>query len=386
MRLFADVASRVDDPYLSRAIELAERGRGSTWPNPCVGCVIVADGRIVGEGFHPRAGEPHAEVFALAAAGERTAGASAYVTLEPCAHHGKTPPCADALIAAGIARVVIGMADPNAEAAGGAKRLREAGIEVEFADDPAPFEALNDGWLHRIATGRPLVTVKLGLSLDARVAFEAGARAAITGPGGAGVTRALRERTDAVLVGGATVAADDPELTVRDAAGRRARRQPLRIVLAGSEPLSADARVLSDGFARTLLLAPDSTDPGGFSPSDDVTVERYDVTGGIAGVIGLLGGRGIGELLVEPGPRLMTALWEADLVDVLVTVTAGGMAGAGALASYAGDADRSGDELVRRMRPERAVVAQDVVTTVWRRRPDVDDAGLEKKESSCSQD
>ena len=158
MRLFSDVTSRIDDAYLARAAVLALRGAGRTWPNPVVGCVVVRDGEIVGEGFHPRAGEPHAEIFALAQARERARGADAYVTLEPCNHHGRTPPCVDALIEAGVASVTIGMTDPNPVAAGGLERLRTAGIAVNVVADQAPFAEITLGWLKRMRTGLPLVT------------------------------------------------------------------------------------------------------------------------------------------------------------------------------------------------------------------------------------
>jgi len=370
MRLFDDVASRVPDPFLRRALELALHGRGAAWPNPLVGCVIVSGGRIVGEGFHPRAGEPHAEVFALAHASERSRDATAYVTLEPCDHHGKTPPCTDALIAAGISRVIIGMRDPNPVAAGGAQRLREAGIAVEFADDPAPFEAVNEGWLKRQATGRPLVTAKVALSLDARVAFDAGEPARITGVSGARVTRLMREGADAVLVGAATVIADDPELTIRDDSGTRAEHQPLRVVLAGRTLPPADSRVFSDGQAPTLLVLPDDFDAasGLRALPDSVLVERYDPAAGLNGALEALAARGVGELLVEPGPRLFTSLWGSQgLLDTLVTVTAGGMAGPHAPTLYSGGTDRESNELQHRFAPAEVGIVGDVTVTVWRR-------------------
>ena len=222
MRLFSDVTSRIDDAYLARAVVLALRGAGRTWPNPAVGCVVVRDGEIVGEGFHPRAGEPHAEIFALAQARERARGADAYVTLEPCNHHGRTPPCVDALIEAGVASVTIGMTDPNPVAAGGLERLRTAGIAVNVVADQAPFAEITLGWLKRMRTGLPLVTAKVGQTLDAKVAFQPGLRARITGPSGAEVTARLRDASDAVLVSAATVIADDPALTVRTISGELA--------------------------------------------------------------------------------------------------------------------------------------------------------------------
>ena len=366
MRLFSDVSSRVADPYLARAVVLASRARGATWPNPLVGCVIVANGRVVGEGYHPRAGEPHAEVFALGSAGDDARGADAYVTLEPCSHHGRTPPCADALIAAGVARVVIGMRDPTSEAAGGAERLVAAGIEVEFAADSAPFAELNTGWLKRVATGMPSVTAKVATSLDARIAFEPGMRAAITGGAGAQVTRRLRSAADAVLVSAATVIADDPALTVRDAAGHNVQHQPLRVVLVRRLVPHADARVFTDAAAPTLVLASDAADVVALRelPSD-VPVMRWPAAGGLHAALRALGTHGVGHLLVEPGPRLLAALWTGALLDELVCVTAGGMGGTVSPPLYAGEPDREGKALIHRMAPVEAGIVGDVSVTVW---------------------
>ncbi len=366
MRLFSDVASRVVDPYLAHAVALAERGRGRTWPNPAVGCVVVADGRIVGEGFHPRAGEAHAEIFALADAGTDAHGADVYVTLEPCAHHGRTPPCTDALIAAGVARVIIGMRDPSAEASGGAEKLAAAGIIVEFADDPKPFSALNTGWFKRLATGQPFVVAKSGLSLDARVAFAAGERASITGPSGAEVTRRLRSAADAVLVSAATVIADDPALTVRDSRGILAENQPLRVVLVRATVPRADARVFADCAAPTLVLASDAADGRALAAlPDGVQVMRWRLADGILGSLTALGRHGVGELLVEPGPRLFSTLWEAQAIDEFVTVVAGGLAGTAAPSLFLGEADRDTDSLLRRIAPVEAGIVGDVSVTVW---------------------
>lgn len=345
MRLFSDVESRVDDPYLSHAVSLALRGRGATSPNPIVGCVIAADGRIVGEGLHPQAGEPHAEVFALRDAGDAARGATAYVTLEPCSHHGKTPPCTEALIEAGVARVVIGMADPNAEAAGGAARLREAGIEVEFAPDPEPFAEINEGWLKHLATGLPLVRAKIAVSLDGHSALDLDGPAIITGVSGAVITRKLRAASDAIAVGSATVTLDDPALTVRDAEGVLAKRQPLRVVFFRDNVPPPTARLLNDEAAETLIL---------------------DTSDGLTTALASLGKRGVCELLVEPGPRLLAALYAERLVDELVVVTAGGMAGWDSPHSFAGPADRYGMTLLHRMEPVEAGIVGDVSVTVWR--------------------
>lgn len=384
LRLFSDVSPGVSDPYLARAVMLAERGRGFTAPNPLVGCVIVADGRIVGEGFHPRAGEPHAEVFALREAGADARGADVYVTLEPCNHHGKTPPCTDALIAACVARVVIGMRDPNPGSAHGATRLREAGIQVDFAPDPQPFAAQNEGWLKRIAVGIPFVTAKIALSLDGHGAFQAGTRAAITGSSGAQVTRMLRSASDAVMVSAATVVADDPALTVRDSEGNRAVRQPLRVVLVRETLPPPSAAVFTDGLAETKLVV---TGTGShnlgatYAGTEVVHAEGPDLVDALR----VLGDLGVDEVLIEPGPRLFTALWEAGVLDQLVTVTAAGCAGAVAPPLFSGESDRIGDALVGRMRPHEVGIVSDVSVTAWRPvgQPCEQERG---NESSCSQD
>ena len=364
MRLFSDACSGVDDPYFSRALTLAEQARGATAPNPLVGCVIVSDGAVVGEGFHAQAGGPHAEVVALRQAGERARGAHAFVTLEPCAHFGKTPPCAEALVDAGVAKVTIGMADPSAEAAGGAKRLREAGVAVEFASESAPFEELNAGWLRRARTGRPLVTAKVGLSLDGHPALEEGRRSAMTGPDGARVTQRLRAAADAVLVSASTVAIDDPALTLRDASGVLASRQPLRVVLVREQLPPLDARVFTDSAAETLVLS--MREDG--SPCDlgrGVTVHACG-GGALDDALLALGERGISELLVEPGPRLLTALVEEELIDRLVMVEAGGFAGTDGPALYLGGAQRVDAALSPAFTPVEAGIVGDVSVIVWR--------------------
>jgi diaminohydroxyphosphoribosylaminopyrimidine deaminase/5-amino-6-(5-phosphoribosylamino)uracil reductase len=321
---------------------------------------------VVGEGFHPAAGEPHAEIFALVEAGHDARGADAYVTLEPCSHHGKTPPCTDALVAAGVRAVHIGMRDPNPDAAGGAEELLAAGVEVSFAQDPSPFARLNAGWLKRIATGMPYVTVKLALSLDGHPAFVSGERAAITGPSGAIITRRLRAAAEAVVVGAATVEADDPALTVRDVDGTLAPHQPLRVVLLRNRELPPDARVFTDGAAPTLVLAADSASEAPLaSLPAEVERIRFKADEGLAGALRALALCGISEVLIESGPRLLTALWGERLIDRLVTVTAGGMAGASAPALFAGGAQRTGNELVRDFAPVEAGIVGDVAVTVW---------------------
>ncbi len=371
MQALASVASRVADPYFRRAVELAERAGAATAPNPPVGCVVVRDGLVVGEGFHPRAGEPHAEVFALAAAGEAARGADVYVTLEPCRHHGRTPPCTEALVSAGVERVHIGLSDPSADAGGGAEQLRAAGIEVTFAEQTAPFATLVEGWQQRVRHSRPFVTVKSGISLDARVALAPDARSNITGTAGARVTRELRSRADAVVVGAHTVAIDDPGLTVRDDDGVHAQRQPLRVVLARHSVPPAHSAVFTDGLAPTLLLladdAPATAEQAAAAVGPQVLVERYDAARGIVGALESLGARGVNDALVEAGFRLMDALWEAGTIDQLVTVTAGGMGGTSATPMYAGAVSaQGGDALEHRLAPVETGIVGDVCVVAWR--------------------
>ncbi|MDZ4169020.1 MAG: bifunctional diaminohydroxyphosphoribosylaminopyrimidine deaminase/5-amino-6-(5-phosphoribosylamino)uracil reductase RibD [Coriobacteriia bacterium] len=366
MLLFTDVTTGVDDPYLARALRLAERGRGATAPNPCVGCVVVAGGRIVGEGYHPRAGQAHAEVFALADAGVLARGADVYVTLEPCAHHGRTPPCTDALISSGVASVTIGMRDPSAEARGGVEALASAGIAVHVSEAPEPFMRANTGWLKRIAVGLPWVTVKVGASIDGRPAITYGERASMTGPSGAQVTRLMRSRCDAVVVGASTVVADDPELTVRDESGRRAEHNPLRVVLARSVAPPLDARVFVDAHAPTMLLAPQRLldGVGGHLPRG-VTTMAYDEDEGVAGALRALGSHGVNDVLVEAGPRLLDAIVSADVADEIVVVTGGGFAGDSAPAMLVGDACAGQTELSRPFAACESAVVGDIAVTKW---------------------
>jgi diaminohydroxyphosphoribosylaminopyrimidine deaminase/5-amino-6-(5-phosphoribosylamino)uracil reductase len=280
---------------LERALELAERGRGTTRPNPVVGAVIVRDGEIVGEGWHERYGGPHAEINALAAAGERARGATMAVTLEPCSHHGQTPPCADALIAAGIAKVIAGAEDPNPQVTGrGFERLRAAGVEVEVADGELGFRsrAQNEGYRTWVAKGRPFVTYKVAATLDGRVTLPG--RRWVTGEASRRLVHELRAQVDAVAVGMGTVRADRPQLTARDVG---AERQPRRLAF-GSGPL----------------------------PEGSVLELR---TGPIAEELARLAEDGVQSLLLEGGPKLATAFLAADLVDKLLVFVAPTIGGTG---------------------------------------------------------
>ena len=276
---------------LERALELAERGRGTTYPNPVVGAVVVRDGEVVGEGWHHRKGEAHAEVIALDAAGERARGATLFVTMEPCAHHGSTPPCTAAVLAAGVAKVVAGSLDPNPDAGGGLDVLRAAGVETENVDSAAA-RSQNEAWRVWVAAKRPFVILKLALTLDGRVAVP-GARW-VTGEESRRRVHELRAQVDAVAVGMGTVRADEPQLTARDVG---AVEQPRRLAF-GRGPLP-------DGSELELR------------------------TGALEDELAALAAEGVQSLLLESGPTLAEAFLRADLVDKVLLFVAPKIAGSG---------------------------------------------------------
>ncbi|WP_010141919.1 bifunctional diaminohydroxyphosphoribosylaminopyrimidine deaminase/5-amino-6-(5-phosphoribosylamino)uracil reductase RibD [Oceanicola sp. S124] len=321
-----------DARYMALALSLGRRGQGRCWPNPAVGCVIVRDGRILGRGWTQPGGRPHAEAVALAQAGAAARGATAYVTLEPCAHHGKTPPCAEALIAAGIARVVCPIEDIDPRVGGqGFAMLRAAGIEVStglMAD-----EALSDlsGFFLNRAQGRPFVTLKLALSLDGRIATATGESKWITGPDARREVHALRARHDAVMVGAGTARADDPSLTVRVMG---LDHQPVRIVVSRRLDLP-----LMGQLARTAREIPVWICHG--SDADPALIEAWEGLGArlfscelsgrqldISSVLQELGAAGLTRVFCEGGGALAATLLGADLVDELVIFSAGLMLGA----------------------------------------------------------
>ena len=327
----------VDDARaMALALQLAERGMYSTDPNPRVGCVIVKDGQYVGTGWHERAGEAHAEVHALREAGAAARGATAYITLEPCCHHGRTPPCTDALIGAGIARVVAAMPDPNPLVSGqGLEALRRAGIVAEAGLMREQAEALNPGFIMRMRDGRPFVRMKLAASLDGRTAMASGESKWITGdPARADVQR-LRARSSAILTGIGTVQADDPALTVR---AIDTWRQPLRVVVDSRLRLSPVARVLAP--PGSVLIATASEDAGRTRPLRQAGAEilwlphaRGQVD--LAELMRRLAARGMNEILVEAGATLCGALLAAGLVDELVIYLAPHLMGAQARGMFA---------------------------------------------------
>lgn len=314
------------ETWMRRALELAERGRGTTSPNPMVGAVLVRDGEVVGEGFHLAPGEPHAEVLALCAAGPRAAGVTCYVTLEPCAHHGRTPPCADALIAAGVARVVAAIEDPDPRVRGqGFELLRAAGVEVELGPGATAAEAQNAAFLLHRRKGRPRVTLKAAASLDGKVAAPDGTSQWITGEAARADAHRLRAEADAVAVGAGTALADDPRLTVRLPGWHG--RQPLRVLIDATGRTGSDGH-LFDGQAPTLVATTAAAAPAALAAwaaaGAEVLVcpEARAATGeagvDLAWLAKSLGERGILELLIEGGPRLQASLWEAGLADRLV--------------------------------------------------------------------
>lgn len=310
---------RVDRLFLDRACELAERARGNTSPNPCVGAVLVRDGVVVGEGYHHRAGLPHAEVVALSAAGDAR-GATAYVSLEPCNHHGKTPPCAQALVDAGVVRVVVGTRDPNPKAGGGIATLQAHDIAVEVVEDPRA-RAMTEAFRVGVVRERPHLSLKIAASLDGFIGSQAGVRTQLTGPEWGEFVRDLRIANDAVMVGARTVRIDDPWLTVRPP---HHRLQPYRrIVACQSDTLSETAHVFAavEEYKPTIVLAPHGARErlANLANVADVLfvgekdAARLDLTAAMRA----LRRRGFQSILCEGGPTLAGGLLEAGLVDRL---------------------------------------------------------------------
>ncbi len=309
---------------MAQALRLAELGLFTTQPNPRVGCVITHGDEVVGEGWHQRAGEPHAEVFALREAGERARGATAYVTLEPCAHHGRTPPCADALVAAGVARVVIAAEDPFPQVDGrGMARLRGAGIKVESGLMREASRELNGGFFSRIEKGRPFVRLKMAMSLDGRTALANGASAWITGEAARADVQRWRARSSAILTGSGTVLADNPRLTVRLPEGE-AFQAPLRVVLDRELKVTGAMHVLDDSAPTLLLHAATELPSAVVLPGVSYAKAPLNADGrfDLQAVLALLAVRDINEVHVEAGARLGGALFAAGLVDEVLLYVA----------------------------------------------------------------
>ena len=315
---------RHDIQYMQRALRLAERGLYTTDPNPRVGCVIVRDGETVGEGWHRRAGGPHAEILALQQAGDRARGATVYVTLEPCSHHGKTPPCADALVQAGVARVIAAMRDPNPEVSGsGLERLRAQGIDVACGLLETEARGINPGFVKRMESGRPYMRVKLAMSLDGRTAMASGESQWISSEAARADVQRLRARSSVVLTGVDTVIGDDPSLNVRLSAADLGIegdvRQPHRVVLDSTLRIPAGAKLFTLPGTTTVLT---TVQVDGQLHCETVRLDAADGRLDLAGVMSWLTGIQANEVQVEAGATLCGALVSKGLVDEIVVYMA----------------------------------------------------------------
>jgi diaminohydroxyphosphoribosylaminopyrimidine deaminase / 5-amino-6-(5-phosphoribosylamino)uracil reductase len=312
-----------DRRFMELALSLGRRGLGRTWPNPAVGAVIVKDGQIVGRGWTQPGGRPHAEIEALRRAGEMTRGATLYVTLEPCSHHGKSPPCADAVIACGIARVVSAMEDPNPEVAGrGHARLRSAGIAVDVGIEAATARRDHAGHIRRVRDGRPHVMLKLAISADGKAAGAGRQRVGITGKAVRDRVHLMRARSDAIMIGIGTALADDPVLTCR--LPGMAKMSPTRVVLDAGLRLPMQSRLLATAGETPLWIITSKHAPAASEialherGAEVVRVAEKEGRFDLREVLKLLARRGITRLMVEGGPTVASALIEADLIDEAV--------------------------------------------------------------------
>jgi len=360
-----------DERFMEIALDLALGGEGGVNPNPLVGAVVVKDGEVVGQGYHRACGGPHAEAYALEEAGERARGATLYVTLEPCCHHGKTPPCVERIATAGIARVVIPCIDPNPLVNGnGVRRLREAGIEVEVGVLEERARRLNEIFFHFITTGRPFVELKLAMSLDGRIATRTGDSHWISGEASRVLVHRLRRRLAAVLVGVGTVISDDPALTVRRVLGRN----PLRVVLDGEGRMPLDARLLREEGRTVVATSRMPAEREAGLTRAGAAVWRLPDGGGrvdLAALLGRLGREGIDSVLVEGGGETAAAFLEAGLVDrvcfFLAPLLLGGKAAVAAVGGLGSERVADG---IRLDGVEVTRVGEDVLYTAYpRRRP-----------------
>ncbi|MCK2220815.1 bifunctional diaminohydroxyphosphoribosylaminopyrimidine deaminase/5-amino-6-(5-phosphoribosylamino)uracil reductase RibD [Actinomadura sp. ATCC 31491] len=344
-----------DAGHMARAVALAARGLGTTSPNPVVGCVVLdAGGAVAGEGFHAYAGGPHAEVVALAQAGERARGGTAYVTLEPCDHTGRTGPCSRALLDAGIARVVVAVADPNPKAAGGAARLRAAGVAVTTGVLAAEAERVNEAWLTYARLGRAHVTWKFAATLDGRSAAEDGTSQWITSPEARADVHRLRAAADAIVAGIGTVLADDPRLTARPAEARpaearpagtgsagprdrAARRAPLRVVVDTDARTPPGARVLDDQAPTLVAVADDA--PASHLKADVLRLPRHGSGLDLGALLTELAAREVVGVFLEGGPTLAGSFLRAGLIDRVVAYVAPALLGSGRAALGPAGAD-----------------------------------------------
>lgn len=359
--------TRADYEYMSRALELARRGFYTAHPNPRVGCVIVRDGRVVGEGWHRKAGEAHAEIAALDAAGADAKGATIYVNLEPCSHHGKTPPCADALITAGVAEVIAAMIDPNDKVSGdGRSALGDAGIRVRTGLMQDEAATLNAGFLMRMQRGRPFVRMKIAASLDGKTAMANGESRWISGEAARDDVQRLRASAGAIMVGINTVLADDPSLIVRLDDIDNDGMQPLRVVLDSELRMPASARMLSLPGATAVFCVHDTN--GEVLEAASASIHRVGGTDGgvdLAAVLARLAELEINDVLVEPGPTLAGNLLQSGFVDELVIYQAPHIMGSETRAMFTTPGWRTiGDRMGVRVVDVRAVGSDLKITAI----------------------
>jgi len=349
------IFSATDHAHMAHALQLAERGAYTCKPNPMVGCVLAHGEQVIGEGFHVRAGGPHAEAHALRAAGAAARGATAYITLEPCAHHGRTPPCADALVAAGVTRVVAACRDPFAQVNGeGFRKLAAAGVSVESGLMEAAGRELNRGFFSRLERGRPWIRIKLAMSLDGRTALASGESKWITSEAARADVQRWRARSSALLTASGTVLADDPQLTARLPAGED-WVAPLRVVLDSRGRLTAKERIF-DTAAPTLAVHAVDMVPGYGDDIDAIAVPREHGRLDLPAMLSQLAERGVNELQVEAGATLCGALLKAGLMDELLLFVAPVLLGERGRPLFAGlDVSSMVDRLGLRLLDSRAI-------------------------------
>lgn len=345
---------------MRRALELARGGWGNTSPNPMVGAVVVRNGKIVGEGYHARFGEAHAEPRAIEAAGQAARGATMYVTLEPCSHTGKTPPCTEAILRSGISRVVAATRDPNPVAGGGVAKLREAGVDtiVGVLEDEA--REINASYIHSFSARRPWVTLKMAISLDSAIADGTHSTTRITAGEARRFAHLLRAGHDAVAVGMGTVRADDPQLTVREAPAPRSA--PLRVILSTTGRLSLTSTLANSIAQAPVLVTARSLDPEYEHALRDHGVDVL-IASGLEEILLALKSRGITSILVEGGAQIAGALLNEGLVDRLVLVQAPIILGGGAVAAFSHVLPTKGEHAERWKVISRDVLGDDVATT-----------------------
>ncbi|MGQ0646233.1 MAG: bifunctional diaminohydroxyphosphoribosylaminopyrimidine deaminase/5-amino-6-(5-phosphoribosylamino)uracil reductase RibD [Gemmatimonadaceae bacterium] len=349
-----------DEALMRRALDLARNGWGQTAPNPMVGAVIARQGEPVGEGFHARFGEAHAEVGALAAAGTRARGATMFVSLEPCAHTGKTPACTDAILAAGVTRVIAATSDPNPAAAGGARRLREAGIQVDFGLLQDEARELNAAFLHAFSSDRPWVTLKMAVTLDGAIADGTHTTSRVTGPAARRFAHHLRAGHDAVAVGMNTVRVDDPQLTVRETPPPRV--PPARVAFSRSGRLSLTSTLANSLKQGPVIVTAESMDAEYEYALREHGVEVV-IASDLAHALRELRARGIQSLLVEGGTNLAAGLWLAGLVDRLILVQAPILFGQGSLNAFAALPPVRAEDAPRLRVVRREALGDDLATT-----------------------